>query len=248
MNSALYVGRVLHTRFEPVEHHFEYRHFLLGLDLDELESSFDGRWLWSVERPNLASFRRRDCLAGSADLRTAVCERVERELGFRPAGRVVVLTQPRLAGLVFNPVTFYLCHEPAGELCAFVAEITNTPWNERHAYVCDARGGRRSVRARFDKRFHVSPFMPMDLEYVWSLERSDHGLSIDMLNLRAGRRIFEARLRLERRPLDGRNLARVLWSYPGFSLGTLAGIYWQALRLRLKGVPRFAHPRVREAS
>lgn len=248
MKSALYLGRVSHARIAHVEHVFSYRHALLYLDLGELPRLFDGRWLWSHERANVASFRRRDCLGDpNVPLDVAVRERVREELGRDPRGPVRVLTQPRFLGYAFNPVSFYFCFadDAAETLDAVVAEITNTPWNERHSYVLDARASRgaQSVRARFAKRFHVSPFQPMEHEYEWELTPPGDELHVRMKNLERGECVFRADMRLERRALDGAGLAHFLAAYPGLSLRTIAAIYWQALRLRLAGAPVHDHPR-----
>ena len=134
--SAIYEGRVRHRRHAPRAHAFEYRMAQLYLDLDEVDAVFRERWLWSVERPNLASFRRRDFLGDPAQpLAEAVRDRVERASGERPGGPVRLLTHLRYAGYSFNPVSFYYCHAADGALHSIVAEITNTPWKERHAYV-----------------------------------------------------------------------------------------------------------------
>lgn len=251
MRSAIYVGRVRHERLALVEHSFSYRHALLCLDLDELPHVFDRRWLWSVERANVVGFRRRDYFGDpSVPLAEAVRARVRAELGHDARGPVHVLTQPRMFGYVFNPVSFYFCYRADGaRLDAILAEITNTPWGERHAYVIDARAhGTGRIRARFAKRFHVSPFQPMEHEYAWEFHCSDDALEVRMENLASGRRVFAVDLRLERRPLDGAGLARLLVAFPALSLRTLAAIYFQALRLRLKGAPTHDHPRLRRST
>ena len=249
MNSAVYRGRVTHTRHQPVRHAFGYSLFLLALDLDELPLVFRKRWLWSIERPNLMSLRRADYLGDpSLPLDEAVRRRVHDELGFRPDGSIVLVTQLRSLGLAFNPVSFYICHDAAGEPRALVAEITNTPWLERHAYVLDLadaprRGGLAELR--FDKRFHVSPFFDLAQEYVWRIGNLGQRFVVQMENLEGGERVFEAALDLAREPLSGRSLARGLAAHPFNSARVVAAIYWQALRLRLKGAPFFAHPRKR---
>ena len=249
MRSALYCGRVGHRRIGGVEHAFEYGHFLLALDLAEVGEVFRGRWLWSAESANVVSFRRADCLgaSGGLPLDVAVRERVREELGRAPEGRVVLLTQPRFLGYVFNPVSFYYCFDAQDRLDAIVAEITNTPWGERHSYVLDARGG-EGARARFAKRFHVSPFQDMGQEYAWHFSELGDELGVHMTNYESGRAVFEARLSMRRRALDGAGLARALCLCPGFSARSMAAIYWQALRLKLKGAPFFDHPRTRSAS
>lgn len=251
MKSALYIGRVWHARSSGVAHSFSYRHALLCLDLDELEHVFDGRWLWSVERANVASFRRADYFGDPAvPLADAVRARVHQELGREPRGPVRLFAQPRLLGYVLNPVSFYFCYASDGtQLEAILAEITNTPWNERHAYVIDARHvSEGRVRARFPKRFHVSPFQPMEHEYEWEIGEPGDELRVHMRNLERGACVFRADMQLERKPLDGANLARLLALLPGLSLRTSAAIYFQALRLRLKGAPVFDHPRTRSTA
>ncbi len=241
MRSALYEGAVEHRRLAPRAHGFRYRLGLLALDLDELPRVFRGRFLWSIERANAASFRRADYLGPTElPLKEAVLVRVERELGRRPAGPVTLVTQLRTFGYLFNPVSFYLCHDEHGELDAFVAEITNTPWGERFAYVLDARGGQRLWR--FPKRFHVSPFLPMELEYEWRLRLDERGLAVHMTDLAQGRPVFHAALELARRPIRGATLARCLLLHPLQPLGAHAAIYWQALRLWWKRTPFHAHP------
>ena len=142
------------------------------LDLDELPELLDPFWLWSARRPAPAWFRRADYL-GPADrpLAPAVRDAVDSRIGHRPRGPVRVLTHLRYLGACFNPVTFYYCFEPDGErLHSVLAEITNTPWGERHAYALDCRGRAGRVhRFSFDKAFHVSPFMCMAHRYHWRL-------------------------------------------------------------------------------
>jgi DUF1365 family protein len=252
VRSALYRGRVSHVRSAPVEHRFEYGHGLLALDLDELEAVFERLPLASLERPNLISFRRRDYLGDArVPLAAAVRAHVREQCPELREGPVTLLTQPRVLGLVFNPVSFYFLYEPDGAgLQAIVAEITNTPWNERHAYVLPAASAERHgerLRFRFDKRFHVSPFMGMDVGYDWQFEVPGETLEVGMTCLRGGRAFFHSQLELQREPLTGRGLARALLAQPGLSFAVLAAIYLQALRLRAKGAPFHEHPARRAA-
>lgn len=243
--SALYEGEVRHSRLEPRRHDFSYRLFMLYLDLDELPQLFRRRWLWSVGRRNLAWFRRADYLGPAEQpLDEAVRDRVEQELGRRPAGPVRMLTHLRVLGYVFNPVTFYYAYDREERLEAVVAEITNTPWRERHAYVLDARegGAGDTLRWSFDKDFHVSPFFGMDQEYEWRFNRPAERLEAHMTNHEAGRAVFHAGLSCLRRPLTGRVLAGALLRHPLLTLRIHAAIYWQAARLYFKRTPFFTHP------
>jgi DUF1365 family protein len=252
LHSALYSGRLSHHRHQPVRHAFEYRVCYAWLDLAELDRVFAGRWFWSTRRPALAWWRRADYLGDPATpLDQAVRDRVEADTGRRPVGPIRMLTLLRTFGHSFNPVSFYYCYDPAGaRVDTVVAEITNTPWGERHAYVLPASLGQRDehlgLRFRFGKRFHVSPFMPMDQQYDWTLGEPGAALRIRMLNRsRGGERVFDAALALERQEITGANLARALARHPVASLDVLRKIHWQALRLWLKRTPFYGHPGAR---
>lgn len=172
--SALFFGRIHHARHRPRPHRFSYRLFQLYLDLDEVDDLFDGAWLWSHERFNVANFRRRD-FYGDPERSLADCvrERVGAELGTPPPnGPIRLLTHVAFLGFGFNPVSFYYLFEPDGTtLHSIMAEITNTPWNERFQYVLPASTAEVSgewLTWTFDKAFHVSPFFDMDHRYRWS--------------------------------------------------------------------------------
>jgi DUF1365 family protein len=246
LNSAVYEGTVRHWRRSPRRHAFAYRIAQLCLDLDELEQVFAGRWLWSFRGRNLAEFRRSDYLApASLPLAEAARALVERETGVRPTGAVRLLTHLRYAGYVFNPVSFYYCHDGAGALEAIIAEITNTPWNERHAYVLPIAGAqRRGALWQWDlqKTFHVSPFLPLERRYLWRLSAPEERLRVHMSVRRGAQAELAAQLDLIRRPLTSASLARVLWRYPLMSSQVIGAIYWQALRLWLKRTPVYGHP------
>jgi uncharacterized protein len=236
--SCLYEGVVVHRRHDPIEHRFRYRMFMAYVDLDEVAALVARhRPLWSDSRLAPVRLRRSDYHGDPAlPLADAVRDLVVERTGRRPE-RVRLLTNLRMFGHCFNPVSFYWCFDAAGAVDAVVAEVTNTPWGERHAYVLDGEGG------RFGKRLHVSPFMGMDHEYECDAAAPGVAARVGITSRRDGRPVFEATLALRRRELTQRNLIRMLARYPLASVQVMARIYGQAARLRLKGAPVFPHPR-----
>jgi len=243
--SAVYEGTVRHRRHTPVEHAFTYDHAMFLLDLDELPGLFDGHPLYSARRPAPARMRREDHLGDpQRPLADCVRELVQERTGDRPEGPIRLLTTLRTLGHDFNPVSFYYCYGHDAETVeAVVAQVSNTPWGESHAYVLARNGTETVMRDTMEKVFHVSPFIGMDNKYEWRVtepaerllvhidERDDHGA-----------RVFDATLSLERHEITRARLNRIMARFPAMSLRVATLIYWNALKLKLKGAPYFPHP------
>lgn len=238
MHSCLYEGWVRHRRLAPAPRSFRYRTLLAYLDLDELDVVFRGRWFWSTGRRAAVAFRRADYLGDpSLPLAEEVRSYVARETGSRPCGPIRMLAYLAHFGYCFNPVVFYYCFEPSADrLEAVVAEITNTPWGERHRYLL------RGSRSRFAKTFHVSPFMPMDLSYDWRCNVPGDALAVHMNLARQQQKVFDATLLLKRRAITGASLAYALARYPLMTQRASLAIYWQALLLYAQGARFYPHP------
>ena len=252
--SAVYEGWVRHRRMAPVEHSFRYRFFLTYLDLSELPEVLDRFPLYSARRRAPARFRRSDYLGDPArPLDECVRDTVTAAGAPRPAGPVRLLTGLRYLGHSFNPVSFYYCFDPTGRRVeAVVAEVENIPWGERHAYVLE-RGEREGtvLESELEKNLHVSPLMGMDQTYSFRASEPGERLQVHIESRpRAGGaaavatapKTFDATLSLRRRELSRPLMLGLLARYPASSLQTVAKIYAQAARLKLKGARYHPHP------
>lgn len=246
MHSCFYEGKVRHRRFGSVAHEFQYPVFLVYVDLEELPKLFGRRGLWSTRFPAVARFRRADYLgAAEQPIAESVRELVASRLGWRPSGPIRLLTNFRYFGFAMNPLSVYYCFDGAGErLEAVVAEVNNTPWNEKHCYVHDLRQQPldRVGRVRHAKEFHVSPFFGMDLDYLWRLREPGEELEIVIESFDAAGKVFDVLLDLQRRPLTAWRRWSVLWRYPGMTLQVIGAIYWQAFVLWRKEAKFYPHP------
>ncbi len=225
---------------------------MLYLDLEELPHLFQDRWFWSAARPNVAWFKRSDHLGDPGiPLGDAVRALVSEHTGSRPRGPIRLLTHLRYFGYGFNPVSFYYCFDHAGKRVeTIVAEVNNTPWGERHCYVLSAEqdsGQHGHKRFQLKKSFHVSPFMPMRIDYDWRFSAPNEDLSVHMESYQSREKIFDATLTLRRRPITTSSLTGMLVLYPLMTVKVIGAIYYQALRLWLKRVPFYNYPDKRDS-
>ncbi|MDG2090478.1 MAG: DUF1365 domain-containing protein [Gammaproteobacteria bacterium] len=243
-NSAIYDGVVSHCRLQPIEHSFHYKVYMMFIDLAEAESLFKKSWFWSFKKWNLACFIRKDYLGDeNISLDESVRNKVELETGKRPSGRICVLTNFRYFGYINNPITCYYCYNNEDQLEYLVAEVTNTPWGERHAYVIPCDNDQGYINGSFTKEHHVSPFMPMQMEYSWRSNSPKERLNILIDTFHQDKKYFTASLMLNRKKASPANLTKVMVAYPLITIKVLAGIYWQAFLLWIKKVPFYSNPK-----
>ena len=257
LNSAIYSGTVWHQRLSPKRHAFNYRVFMMYLDLSELDQVFAENIFWSNNQWSPAWFKRSDFFGDPAhSLVDTVRDRVEQETGERPLGPIRLLANIRYWGFVINPISCYYCFDSSGKrLEAILLDVTNTPWNERQQYVlpCDSHSSEQKIS--FNKEMHVSPFMPMNMAYQWCGSAPDEQLAFSLSNflidgdksdsnntLSGNRKVFSAGVNLQREDITPLALSKILWRFPLMTLKVFFGIHWQALKLWLKGLKIFSHP------
>ncbi len=250
MSNALYMGTIRHRRYADVTHAFRYSLFMCCIDLDAMPAACQWRRPFSV----LASFRREDHLGdANVPLPGAVRDLVERESGLRPLGPILLLTHLRYFGYAMNPLSVYYClNESGSEIEALVLEVNNTPWGEQHCYVLSDQAnpkGKGAASYTFRKEFHVSPFLGMPYSYHCRATLPKDTLVFHLEN-RTGQTLdFDATLVLKRQPFTSLRLCIALLRFPVMTLQVTAGIYFEAIRLWLKGAPYHPHPhRIKEIS
>ncbi len=248
--SCLYQGTVTHRRRSPVHHTVRYGIWLLYVDIDVSDphfesNSYDMKWLWSERRWVLVGLCRADFPGNPQEaLRTSIETQI-REAGYPPPGGPIrLLTQPRILGFVFNPISLFYCFDLEERLQFVVADVRNIPWGESHVYVLSPEHWNRTGSQQpIPKALHVSPFLPMDMTYIWHIEEPGDALRVEIDVVREGARVLDAKLSLKRGELSRWSLAIFLLRQPWASYSIPIKIYWEAAKLWWKRSPFFQHPR-----
>lgn len=238
----LCLGHVMHRRLRPAVHAFVYPVFYVQLPLRELATAACG--VFSLDRLNLLSFHTKDHGARDGSPLLPWIERILAEHDLPSDGRIVLQTFPRLLGFVFNPVSFWFCEDREGRLIAILAEVNNT-FGGTHSYLLHRRGEtlRDNEELRAEKRLHVSPFNDVEggYRFRFARERGVQTARIDYDD--AEGELLLTSISGKPREWSRRALLAACLRMPFLTLGVVARIHWQALRLWLKGVPfRGAHP------
>ncbi len=237
--SSIYKGTVFHRRSVPKVHQFDYHIYLFWLKLEELDKVSNTVKGFNVDQAGLkwVNFKREDYLGDKQKpLEDSVLSRMSELAGKTLSGTVYLLGQVRTLGMYFSPVNFYFLKNDQNEFTYMLAEVSNTPWNNRHHYLVNMNKQNDNKKA-----FHVSPFNPMDMVYKWQIAPPSETLNLHLSCYKQTKH-FEAALKLRRIPLSTKSLRQVVLSIPSMTIKTVLGIYWQALKLFFKRVPIHAHP------
>ncbi|NKF49820.1 DUF1365 domain-containing protein [Shewanella sp. WXL01] len=276
-NGGIYRGSVMHRRFAPSVHQFNYPFAMLVIDLDELNNlselsaSFSSSgfapirfncndYLNQLDKQfdeELAIVKSEDSASALKSRVISVVKRLAEQHStqlscfsqepqasqgvqapqteaFDPdcIDKVLFAGQMRHFGFYFSPVNFYFCYQD-GQARVMLAEVSNTPWNERHCYLVEL-----STTQMTDKDFLVSPFMGLDMQYRWRVLPPENKFSVSISNLDSGRqRLFEANMALKQQPFSKANLRSFAWRFPLMTFGIVARIYWQAFKIWRKKIP-----------
>ena len=245
VKSAIYSGQITHQRHVEKSHKFNYKIFMLYLDIDEMAQgaySFISRRKFSF-----VSFRPEDYLKSEegSTLRERVTKVIKSRFDCDFRGSIRLLAHARCFGFTMNPLAMYYLFDEYNVLKYMIGEITNTPWEERHCYAFKIENNApRMHDFKFKKDFHVSPFLPMNMDYEWSLSPPESRLRISIWNRQEGKNQFEAHLALHQHEMNRRNLYIHLIKYPWITMKVLLGIYWNAFLLFcIRRVTFYSHPK-----
>ena len=242
VKSCIYRGSIRHRCFNPIRHQFKYTTAMLFIDLSSVNRQLDNFPITHSKYPSLGWLRRKDYTGDSSVcLEHLIRTTVENALGFRPLGKIFLLTHLRYWGFVMNPISVFYCYQPNGLLQAVVFQVTNTPWGEKIFYAMAINTNETKHRFNFDKRMHVSPFNVMNMQYRCRINSPNENLVLHLENIIGEQKHTDATLTLVSTPLTKGTLsALVLLRFPE-TIKVFSLIYWQAFKLWIKRVPFVPH-------
>jgi DUF1365 family protein len=234
----LLTGKVMHERLRPKHHRFTYPVFYVRCDLDRLASLGSGWFGIDRWRP-LSLYRRDHGPRDGRELATWMREQLSAAGVEEANGRIWLQAFPRVFGYAFNPVSFWFCHDRDGRLRALLAEVRNT-FGERHSYLLSANGNApiaANTRLMCRKVLHVSPFCRVEGGYAFRVREASNSASVSIDYHDADGLLIRTALGGRLTPLTRASALAALLRQPLLTVGVIARIHWQALRLALKKVP-----------
>jgi DUF1365 family protein len=241
MEAALYAGRVAHIRHTPFRHRFDYRIWMLAVELDRLDELAAGSRIFAHNKAGLVSLHDKD--HGYRDERSL---RLYVEDALAAAGmpefasRIVFITIPRVLGYAFSPISFYFCYDAAGRLGGVLHQVKNT-FGDQVGYVLPVQSA-GLIRQTTQKRMHVSPFFDMQGGYRFALTPPGEQLNVSIQYGNASQKRMTATMMLRSTTFSDASLLRLLLKMPLAPLKVILAIHWQALKLFLAGAKFHKQP------
>lgn len=244
MTSCIYFGHVMHQRMKPFRHGFRYRIFTLLIDLDELPELQKKIGIISYNKFNIFGIYDRDHASRDGQpIRPWVLKHAREKGVDLDGGKIHMLCFPRLFGYVFNPLTIYFCKNREGRLAAVFYEVKNT-FGEQHSYFLTAPEGEAAVQHDHPKNFYVSPFIPMEAHYHFTVKDPGDRLSVLIRQKDKEGDLLLATWTGRKSPLNRTHLVRALVLFPFQAFYVMFAIHWQALKIGLKGGRYYSRPKM----
>lgn len=243
MQNAIYSGFVIHNRLSPKSHIFKYKITMFFLDVDNVDSAFEKNPFVSVNKFNFISFNRNNYMPSedSTSIRDEIIKQIRANGYVEEPDKIYILTHLGYFGYCYNPVSFFYCYSKDEQLLYFLAEVNNTPWNERYVYFKKCDISELNIKFSLDKKFHVSPFLPMDMTYKWDINTPKEIVYVSMKCYEDNILRLTASFKLSRNKLSAMNCFKALLKNPLATQLLHYRIYWQALKLLIKRTPFFDH-------
>ncbi len=236
MTQCLYDCRIMHARLHPKKNKFVHGTFMFYLDLDELENNSKKLKLFGYGRKGLYSIHDDDYLPGYTG---SLKERARKYLATQGvdlgSGKIMLLSNLRIFGYVFNPVSFYFCFDTSGAAQVVIAEVGNTFLEHKPYLIHKSQDG--SFKSRQSKEFYVSPFSNLDFEFSFNIEQPQSELKVCIDEFDGEQPIICTSLSGKQIELSDSNLIKLTFKYPLVTLRVITLIHFHALILFLKGLP-----------
>ena len=235
-NSFIYTGTVIHKRFKPKIHSFNYKVFSLLIDLSELDLLDKNLKLFSYNKFNIISFYNKD--HGPRDgssLKNWVIDNLEKNHIKTNGIQIKLLCYPRIFGYVFNPLSVFYVYDKNKDLISILYEVKNT-FGEQHTYVFKSKKDQNLIQHVCKKKFHVSPFIEMNCVYFFRLLKPGNKISVIIdQNDKEGKILYVSQDGVKSE-LNNNTLIKTYLKHPLMTFKIILAIHFEAFKLWTKGI------------